>query len=173
MTQLEKYFFCKIYLKTVKEVKFQDQECKFLNRIWNTLFLSTEHIRIYDPALVLKSSHPNLYTVQIVLTLKIFSIWSIQEGLNQKTRERLSRRIGGQNPCCASCLASVYLKQTIEFNRPPYRASCFASICLKQTVEFNHEWLNSTICFNKTEAKQLARQVFCPLIRREDLCLVF
>ena len=33
------------------------------------------------------------------------------------------------------------------------------------------EWVESTICFKKTEAKQLARQRFCLPIRRDDLCL--
>ena len=37
----------------------------------------------------------------------------------------------------ASCFASVFLKQTVEFNCPPFRASCFSSVFLKQTVEFN------------------------------------
>ena len=34
-------------------------------------------------------------------------------------------------------------------------------------------WLNSTICFKKAEAKQLAQLGFCPPNRRNDLCLVF
>ena len=35
---------------------------------------------------------------------------------------------GGQNPCHASCFASVFLKQMVEFNRPAWCASCFASV---------------------------------------------
>ena len=31
-----------------------------------------------------------------------------------------------------------FLKQTVEFNRPPCHASCFALVFLKQIVEFNH-----------------------------------
>ena len=46
-------------------------------------------------------------------------------------------RIGGQNPCRASCFTLVYLKQTVEFNSPPCRANCFTLVFLKQTVEFN------------------------------------
>ena len=42
------------------------------------------------------------------------------------------RRIGGQNPCRASCFASAFLKQRVEFNRPPCHASCFASVFLKK-----------------------------------------
>ena len=82
----------------------------------------------------------------------------IEEGLNLKTRQRSLCRIGGQNSCSASCFASVFLKEMVEFNRPPCCASCFASVFLKQTV--------STVCFKntktdtktKTDAKQLARQ---------------
>ena len=51
-----------------------------------------------------------------------------------------SRRIGGQNPCRASCYAPVFLKQTVEFNRPPCSSSCFALVFLKQTVEFNRSF---------------------------------
>ena len=40
-------------------------------------------------------------------------------------------------------------------------------------LSFWNKWLNSIICFKKTEIKQLARQAFCPLIRRNDLRLVF
>ena len=42
----------------------------------------------------------------------------IEEGLNQKTRQRSSHRIGGQNPCRASFFAVVFLKQTVELKRP-------------------------------------------------------
>ena len=38
---------------------------------------------------------------------------NIEEGFNQKTRQRTSHRIGGQNPCRASCFALVFLKQTV------------------------------------------------------------
>ena len=33
-------------------------------------------------------------------------------------------------------------------------------------------WFGSTICFKKTEAKHLARQGFCPPIRRPLPCLL-
>ena len=42
---------------------------------------------------------------------------TIEEGLNQKTRQRSLRRIGGQNPCCSCCFALVFLKQMVEFYR--------------------------------------------------------
>ena len=35
----------------------------------------------------------------------------------QKIRQRLSHRIGGQNPCHASCFELVFLKQMVELNR--------------------------------------------------------
>ena len=41
---------------------------------------------------------------------------NIEEGLIQKTRQRLWRRIGGQNPCRASRFALVFLKQMVELN---------------------------------------------------------
>ena len=67
-----------------------------------------------------------------------WKVSDIEEGLNWKTRQRSSRRIGGQNLCCASCFASAFLKQTVELHRPPCPASCFAWVFLKQMVEFNH-----------------------------------
>ena len=60
----------------------------------------------------------------------IGNIAFIEEGLNKKTRQRSLRRIEGQNPCPTSCFASVFLKQTVEFNRYP---------------------LNSIVCFKKTK----------------------
>ena len=90
----------------------------------------------------------------------------IEEGFNYKTRQRLLCRIGGQNPCRASCFSWVFLTQTVEFNCPTCRSSCFVLVFLKQMVEFNR-------LFKNIGAKQLARQGFCPPIQRDDLCLVF
>ena len=73
-----------------------------------------------------------------------FQVSIIDEGFNQKTRQRSSCRIGGQNPRCASCFAQVFLKQTVEFNHPPCRASCFASVFLKKMVEFKDSSPNPT-----------------------------
>ena len=62
----------------------------------------------------------------------------------------------------------------------PCRASCFASVYLEETVEFSQSiWkkrLNSTVSFESTETKQLARQgieQISPPNQRDDLCLAF
>ena len=52
--------------------------------------------------------------------------------------DKARRRIGGQNPCRASCFALAFLKQTVEFSSPPCHTSCFASVFLKQMIECNH-----------------------------------
>ena len=41
----------------------------------------------------------------------------IEEEFIQKTRRRSSRRIGGHNPCRASCFVWVFLKQMVELIR--------------------------------------------------------
>ena len=71
-----------------------------------------------------------------------------------------------QNPCRASCFASVFLKQTVEFNHPPCLASCFGSVLLKQTVEFHS-------LFQKDRGKTASAARILFLIRCDDLCLVF
>ena len=93
--------------------------------------------------------------------------WIIEQGLIQKTRQRSSRRIGGQNPCRASCFASAFLKLTVEFNRLPCRASCFASVFLKQLIEFNH-------LFQKDQGKTAsAERILSPNPTRRPLhCLL-
>ena len=75
---------------------------------------------------------------------------------------------GGQNPCHASCFASVFLKQTAELNCPPCHASCFASVFLKQTDVFNH-------LFQKGPDKtaNTARILFPNRTRRPLPCLLF
>ena len=80
---------------------------------------------------------------------------------------RHRRRIGGQNPCRASCFASAFLKQMVEFNCPTSRASCFASVFLKQMIEFNH-------LFQKDRGKtaSAARILFPNPTRRPSPCLL-
>ena len=48
--------------------------------------------------------------------LFFFSILGIEEGLNQKTRQRSSRRIGGQNPCRASCFACTVVQKLFDID---------------------------------------------------------
>ena len=78
-----------------------------------------------------------------------------------------SHRIGGQNPCSASCFASVFFKQTVEFYRPPSCASCFALVFFKQTIEFNH-------LFHKDRGKTAsAARILSPNVTRRPLpCLL-
>ena len=87
---------------------------------------------------------------QVDNTSQVFMMISIEEGLNQKTRQRSLRRIGGQ-----------------------YLTICFKQTEAKQLARHGGR-LNSTICFKKTEAKQLTWQGFCPPIRRDDIwpCLL-
>ena len=66
-------------------------------------------------------SHPNVCRSHVLCIDKRHFIRPhlvIEEGLNQKRRQRSSRRTGGQNPCRASCFAWVYLKQTVESTVP-------------------------------------------------------
>ena len=44
-------------------------------------------------------------------TKKQFNLLPIEEGLNEKTRQRSSSWIGAQNPSRASCFVSVFLKK--------------------------------------------------------------
>ena len=62
----------------------------------------------------------------------------IEEGLNQKTRQRASCRIGGQNPCLASCFAQVFLKQKVELNRLFQKDQGTTASVAKGTVEPNY-----------------------------------
>ena len=61
-------------------------------------------------------------------------------------------RIRGQNPCCASFFASVYLKQMVEFNRPPCRTS-FSTV-------------NSSICSNTLRCNINHSQATAPATTR-------
>ena len=49
---------------------------------------------------------------------------------------------------------------------------CFKKTEAKKLARLGRR-LNSTVCFKKAKAKQLARQGFCPSVRCDDLCLVF
>ena len=85
------------------------------------------------------------------------------------------------------CSASVFLKQTVEFNFPPCRATCFASVFLKQTVEFNHLFqkdqgktasvARGTVEFNHLFQKDRGKTASAARILypnpTDDLCLVF
>ena len=62
---------------------------------------------------------------------------AIEEGLNKKTRQRSSRRIGGQDPCCSSFFATVFLKQTVEHNLLFQKHQGKTASAAKRTVELN------------------------------------
>ena len=109
-----------------------------------------------------------LFLCFFCLSYESCCVSSIEEGLNQKTRQRSSPLIGGQKPCRASCFASIFLKQRVELNLLFQKERGRTA-----TVAGQRGRLNSTVCFKKTEAKQLSRQGFCPPIRRHDLGLVF
>ena len=59
----------------------------------------------------------------------------IEEGLNKKTRHRLSHRIGGQNPCRASCFVSASVKQTVELNCLFQKDRCKTARAARGVVE--------------------------------------
>ena len=55
------------------------------------------------------------------------------------TRQRSSRRVGGQNPCRASCFALVYFwNKRLSSTVPLAVLAVLPRFFLKQTVEFNH-----------------------------------
>ena len=63
--------------------------------------------------------------------------------------------MGGQNPCRTNCFATVLMKQMVELNHLFQKDRGKTASAARWTVE-----LNSTVCFKKTDAKQLARQGF-------------
>ena len=79
----------------------------------------------------------------------------------------MSCLIGGQNPCRASCFASVFLKQTVEFNRLFQIVQGKTASAARGSVELNQLFHIGRV------ATQLARQGFCTPIRHNDLFLVF
>ena len=92
---------------------------------------------------------------------------NIEEGLNKKTRQRSSRRIGGQNPCCSSFFATVFLKQTVEHNRLFQKHQGKTASAARRTVE-----LNRLIQKDRVKTACAARMLSPNPMRRPLPCLL-
>ena len=101
--------------------KYRTSASQILNEIYEKLKLKLFCWHCKEWKIGLKVSHET--QMLMILDSNFLSIqhicirwYYIEEGLNQKTRQRSLRLFGGQNSCSASCFASVYLEQTVEFN---------------------------------------------------------
>ena len=80
------------------------------NLFLSYLYFTSKTRKLMDIVLIVATTAASK---EFLTKLKTFAI---EEGLNSKARQRSLRLFGGQNPCRASCLASVYLEQPVEFN---------------------------------------------------------